>query len=140
MAKVALLRPVMRAPALHRTPAVLLATSAVLVMAAALAGCDDTEKQLDKAKQEVGEFAVRNAAAVAGSAAFYENGHPLDKRLTCRADITSDNKATLTCTGTTKDGKPVTLDGTADGDSVEKGSYVGKVDGQEVFSKDCLDC
>ncbi|MGZ8765866.1 MAG: hypothetical protein ACXW2C_09270, partial [Acidimicrobiia bacterium] len=61
-------------------------------------------------------------------------------RLDCTATATTDNKATLACTGTTKDGKPVTLDGKANDDSAKKGSFVGKVDGQEVFSQDCLDC
>lgn len=111
-----------------------------MVLAIGLAGCSDAGKQLDTAKQEVGEFAIRNAAAIAGSAAFKENGYPLEKRLVCTANVTSDNTATLACTGTTKDGKPVTLDGTADGDTLDKGSFVGKVDGQEVFSRDCLDC
>ena len=39
-----------------------------------LTGCDDAEKQLDKVKQGAGEFAIRNAAAIAGTEAFKENG------------------------------------------------------------------
>jgi hypothetical protein len=118
----------------------------IVVMAVALAvgvgaaGCDDAEKQLDRAKQRIGEAVIRNAAAIAGTEAFKENGHELKDTLDCTADVTSDNKATLSCTGTTKDGKAATLDGTANDDTAEKGSFVGKVDGQEVFSQDCLDC
>jgi hypothetical protein len=115
--------------------------SVALALGIGFAGCSsDAEKELNHAKEKIGEFAIRNAAAIAGSAAFKENGYPLEKRLVCTANVTSDNTATLACTGTTKDGKPVTLDGTADDDSAGKGSFVGKVDGHEVFSQDCLDC
>jgi len=106
----------------------------------ALSGCDEAEKQLDKAKTQIGEVVIRNAAAIAGTAAFEQNGYELEQRLACTATVTSDNTATLDCAGTTKDGKPVTLEGIANDDTAEKGSFVGKVDGQEVFSQDCLDC
>lgn len=105
-----------------------------------VSGCSDAEKQLDKAKTEVGEAVIRNVAAIAGTAAFKDNGYPLEHQLACTAKVTSDNTATLSCTGTTKAGKPVTLDGTADDNSAKKGSFVGKVAGQTVFSQDCLDC
>jgi hypothetical protein len=109
-----------------------------LALGAGLAGCDEAEKQLDKAKTEVGEFAIRNTAAIAGTQAFKENGHELAKRLDCTADVTAENDATVSCTGTTQDGKAATLEGTADGDNLDKGTFVGKVDGQEVFSRDSL--
>jgi hypothetical protein len=106
-----------------------------------LTGCDDVEKQVDKAKKSAGEFAIRNAAAIAGTETFKEKGHELKERLDCKATVDpSDNTAAVSCTGTTLDGKPVTLDGTADDDTAEKGSFVGKVDGTELFSQDCLDC
>ncbi len=117
----------------------------IVVMAVALAlgvgvaGCDSAEKQLDKAKKEVGAFAVRNAAAIAGTEAFKNNGYELSKQLQCKADVSNDLSTTVTCTGTTKDGKAATLDGSADGDNLDKGTFVGKVDGTQVFSQDCLD-
>ncbi len=115
------------------------AVAAVAVgMAMGLTACDDAEKQLDKAKTEVGEFAIRNAAAIAGTEAFKQNNYELSEQLDCVADVTRDNDATVSCTGTTKDGKAATLEGTADGDNLDKGNFVGKVDGQEVFSKDSL--
>lgn len=103
-----------------------------------LTACNEAEKQLDKAKTQVGEFAIRNAAAIAGTEAFKDNGYELVEQLDCTADVNADNDATVSCTGTTKDGKAATLDGTADGDNLDKGTFVGKVDGQEVFSKDSL--
>jgi hypothetical protein len=114
------------------------AVAAVLGMAIGVSACDDAEKQLDKAKTDVGEFAIRNAAAIAGTEAFKQNDHELTEQLDCTADVTADNDATVSCTGTTKDGKAATLVGTADGDNLDKGNFVGKVDGQEVFSKDSL--
>jgi hypothetical protein len=107
-------------------------------MAIGLTACNEAEKQLDKAKTEVGEFAIRNGAAIAGTEAFKDNGYELAAKLDCTADVTKDNDATVSCTGTTKDGKAATLEGTADGDNLDKGTFVGKVDGQEVFSKDSL--
>jgi hypothetical protein len=119
----------------------LLATLMVgLVAVVGVAGCSDAEKQLDKAKSDIGEVVIRNVASLAGSAVFEDNGYPLSKRLACTATVSSDNVATVACTGTTKDGKPVTLDGTANDDTAKKGSFVGKVAGQTVFSQDCLDC
>ena len=105
----------------------------VSVSAMGLGACSSsTEKK-------IGEFALRNGAAVAGSAEFENKGYPLEKRLTCTATVsTSDEKATVACTGTTKSGKPVTLDGQAQNQKDLKGSFVGKVDGKEVFSQDCL--
>jgi hypothetical protein len=126
---------------MRRTLTMSLAAVVAAGLGLGLTGCDDVEKQVDKAKKDVGEFAIRNAAAIAGTETFKEKGHELKERLDCKATVTpSDNKATLSCTGTTLDGKPVTLDGTADDDTAKKGSFVGKVDGVELFSKDCLDC
>ena len=117
-----------------------LVVAVALLSSVGLAGCSDAEKQLDTAKTEIGEVVIRNVVALAGSVAFKENGYPLSKRLTCTAKVTSDNVATVACTGTTKDGKPVTLDGTANDNTAKKGSFEGKVAGQMVFSRDCLDC
>ncbi len=117
-----------------------LAVAATLVATMGVAGCSEAKKQLDKAKTEVGAAVIRNVVAMAGSAAFKDNGYPLSKNLDCTANVTSDNVATVACTGTTTDGKPVTLDGTANDNTAEKGSFEGKVDGQTVFSQDCLDC
>ncbi len=124
----------------RRTLMMSLAAVCALGLSLGLTGCNDAEKQLDKVKQSAGEFAIRNAAAIAGTETFKQNGAELKERLACTAKVTTDNKATVSCTGTTLDGKAATLDGTADGDAAEKGSFVGKVDGKELFSQDCLDC
>ncbi len=103
-----------------------------------LTACNEAEKQLDKAKTQAGEFAIRNAAAIAGTEAFKQNNYELSGQLDCTADVSADNTVTVACTGTTKDGKAATLDGTADDNKLNNGRFVGKVDGQEVFSKDSL--
>ncbi len=91
------------------------------------------------AERRIGEFALRNAASVAGSAEFANKGYPLEHRLRCTATVsTTDEKATVACTGTTKDGRPVTLDGQADNQKDLRGSFVGKVGGNAIFSRDCL--
>lgn len=58
---------------------------------------------------------------------------------TAAADATTDADGVATdysvaCTGTTDDGKEVTMDG-----STEEGVFVGEVEGEEVFRKDCND-
>jgi hypothetical protein len=52
-------------------------------------------------------------------------------------DENGDPAYLVECTGTTEDGKEVTLSGDTD-----QGSFVGKVDGEQVFEKDCIgsDC
>jgi hypothetical protein len=64
----------------------------------------------------------------------------LDCNLTEKPGVTDENgdlAYSLECVGTTDDGKEVTLSGDTDG-----GSFVGKVDGEQVFEKDCIgsDC
>jgi hypothetical protein len=125
---------------MRRSLTMIMATVAVLGLTLGLSGCDDVKKEADKAKTNVAEFAIRNAAAIAGTEQFKNKGAELKERLDCKADVTKDNTATLTCIGTTKDGRPVTLDGTADDNTTAKGSFVAKVDGKVLFSQDCLDC
>jgi hypothetical protein len=64
----------------------------------------------------------------------------LDCNLTEKPGATNENgdpEYMLTCTGTTVDGEDVTLEG-----DTEQASFVGSVDGEEVWSKDCIgsDC
>ena len=125
---------------MRRTTTMILAAVAALGLGLGLTGCNKVEKKADEAKRSAAEFALRNAAALAGTEQFKDKGAELKDRLDCKADVTEDNTATVTCTGATLDGRAVTLEGTADDNAVEKGSFVGKVDGTELFSQDCLDC
>ena len=58
---------------------------------------------------------------------------------TAAADATTNadgvaSDYSVACTGTSDDGREVTMDG-----STEDGEFVGKVEGEEVFRKDCVD-
>jgi len=97
--------------------------------------------------QALDEEAVQTAIATAGEAEFAKAGVSVEGGLDCAATAkpastsgTTDASAfTVECTGTTNDGKGVTLngDGTQDGDT-ERGTFVGKVDNEQVFETKCL--
>jgi hypothetical protein len=82
------------------------------------------------------------AVATGGEDEFKKAGITLDGDLDCTA-TPSDNATTdadgvasdysVSCTGTTADGKEVTLNG-----DTSNPPFVGKVDNEEVFSRDCL--
>jgi hypothetical protein len=124
----------MKGEDMHRYLRAALVAPAALALVLAAAGCDDAEDQLRDAGEEVGEFAIRNAAAIAGTAKFENEGHPLDGRLRCTARVRGDDRATVRCNGRTEDGEPVTLEGEAERGEVRDGTYTGRVAGREVFS------
>jgi hypothetical protein len=122
---------------MHRYLRAALVVPATLALALGAAACDEAEDKLNEAGRDAGEFVIRNAAAVAGKAKFDDEGYNIDGKLSCTAEIRADEqRASVSCTGTTEDGRPVTLEGEADEDKVREGTYVGKVDGEEVFSGD----
>ena len=82
------------------------------------------------------------AVAQGGQDEFTTAGITLDGDLDCAAtpsaNATTDadgvaSDYSVSCTGTTTDGKEVTLEG-----DTSNPPFVGKVDGEEVFSRDCL--
>lgn len=127
-----------------------------LVGALAAAGCSDDTRtsmatDLQNAATDVGEAAgdladnaaealVRNIATQQGEEQFTNAGYALDGPLTCTATVTdSADSIEIACTGTTQDGGAASLAGATDelpGASVVSlsGSFVGTVDGQEVFT------
>ncbi len=136
-----------------RTSAALVAT---IAMAGAVAACDDDDQQtieeevesvvtevvdaIDEASENAVELAARNFASTQAAQEFETAGDPIEGDLTCEADATSDLTAVdITCTGTTVDGGDASLTGTTSefpGASFDEldGSFVGSVDGDEVFS------
>jgi hypothetical protein len=86
---------------------------------------------------------VKTAASTQGQAAFSDAGVDVSGPLSCTAEPSGD-AFTLNCSGTSLDGRPVTLTGTATsvpGGSSVAGTFVGTAAGQQVFSSDCLgDC
>ena len=87
------------------------------------------------------ETAVRNIATQQGEEQFTNAQNPLDDNgLTCEATM-ADGVAgvSVSCTGTTQDGKAATLEGETSevpGASITEleGNFVGSVDGTEVFT------
>jgi hypothetical protein len=86
------------------------------------------------------EALVRNIATQQGEEQFTNAGYALDGPLTCTATVTDGaDSIEIACTGTTQDGGAASLAGATDelpGASVVSlsGSFVGTVDGQEVFT------
>ncbi len=87
------------------------------------------------------ETAVRNVATQQGEEQFTNAKHFLDgSGLTCEAKLADGvSHVTVSCTGTTKDGKAAALDGETSeipGASVThlEGDFSGTVDGNEVFT------
>lgn len=116
--------------------------SAVLVVGT-LAAC--TEAQQEEIVDDTAEIAARNAASAAGTAAFEQQGLEVSDVLECTANSTGGAKElSVTCTGASDDGKELALEGTVSADEQDinvdaiRGSFVGTVDGEEVFSEDCL--
>ncbi|MEO6126585.1 MAG: hypothetical protein ABIR32_23025 [Ilumatobacteraceae bacterium] len=131
--------------------------AAVLTVASlAVAGCSSDTRQsiktdvetavtevgaaIDNATKDAAEAAARTIATQQGEEQFVNAGHTLDGPLTCEATIADGvTSINISCTGTTKDGKPAALTGTTNelpGASVVSlnGQFSGTVDGTEVFS------
>ena len=92
--------------------------------------------------KDVDELLVRTASSVQGQVALAKLGAQVSGPLSCTSAQT-DAGVTVSCTGTTVDGKPVAVSGTATslpGGNAVKGNFVGTVAGQQVFTSDCLGC
>ena len=93
---------------------------------------------------DAAEMLARNIATQQGEEQFTNAGHPLESDLECTATVTDGaDEIVIDCTGIAADGKVASLTGTTDeipGASVVSlsGSFVGTVDGQEVFATDQL--
>ena len=117
----------------RRQVAAILAASLLLSLGAA--ACDLEEQVVSLSE---------SGLASEGATEFENVGVTLNGGLDCtlteKTGVTDENgdpAYTIACTGTTDDGKPVTLDG-----DTEQSSFVGKVDGEQVWAKDCIgsDC
>ena len=108
----------------------------VVVVGFMMTGC--TSKQ----QRAVSEAAVRNVVAVAGAKEFSDHGFPIHDHLTCTAQASHQNplRVAVACHGTTTKGQIVALTGTTLSDRGDRGTFVGTVDGRQVFQKTCLGC
>jgi hypothetical protein len=111
-----------------------------LLVGLSLAACGASgEKQVT----EMTEVIVRTAASTQGQAALSDAGVDVSGPLSCTTQPKGD-QFTVSCTGTSLDGRAVTVSGTATsapGGTSVAGTFVGTAGGQQVFSSDCLgDC
>ena len=89
---------------------------------------------------DAAEIAARNIATQQGEEQFVNAGFPLNGPLECTAEVTDGiDEIVIGCNGVTADGGVAILTGTTDeipGASVVSlsGSFVGTVDGREVFN------
>ncbi|HEX7248742.1 MAG TPA: hypothetical protein VF351_11650 [Actinomycetota bacterium] len=125
------------------TRAIVRASIATVLMTGVLAACTDEQQQ--EIVDDTVEVAVRNAAAAAGTAAFEQEGLEVSEVLECASDSTGGaDRVNVTCSGTSDDGRELRLDGEVAAREQDisvdaiRGSFVGTVDGEEVFSEDCL--
>ena len=126
-----------------RNPGIVPAVIAAALVAGTLIAC--TEAQQKEIVDDTAEIAARNAAAAAGTAAFEQEGLEVSDVLECTANSTGGaDDLTVTCTGVSDDGKELALEGSVSANEEDvsvdaiRGSFVGTVDGEEVFSEDCL--
>ena len=102
-----------------------------------LGGCGGAAE--DKVTEVTGVI-VNTAASTRGQAQFVSSGVQISSPLSCDTQPSGED-FTVSCTGTSSDGKKLSMTGTATsvpGGSSLAGSFVGVADGQQVFSTDCL--
>ena len=123
-----------------------LAGAGVVVVALTAVAC--TEEQRGDLVDQGTEAVVRNVAAAAAAGAFEREGVEVEGALDCTASSTGGvERLEVRCTGSSKDGEELVLEGEATTGDAEpgnlvRGSFVGTVDGEQVFEQDCLgdDC
>jgi hypothetical protein len=109
------------------------------------AGCSSTTRSSVKADVEnatnaAAETVARNVATQQGEEQFKNAQHELTGPLKCTAKVQANAaKIDIACSGATKDGKAASLRGTTNelpGAAVVSldGTFVGSVDGAEVFN------
>ncbi len=111
----------------------------VVVLTLLLVGCGESGQQQ---VADVDEVLVRTAAAAQGQAELAKVGAEVSGPLSCTS-TQQESGVEVSCTGTTVDGRPVAVTGTAtslEGGNAPAGNFVGTVAGKQVFSLDCLGC
>jgi hypothetical protein len=114
----------------------------VILLAGALAACSREQRQ--DIVDDAAEVAARNVAAEGGREEFENAGIRVLGDLDCVANSEGGaQNLTVRCTGSATNDRHLLLEGTVstdpgDIDSVVRGSFVGTVDGKEVFSETCF--
>ena len=114
----------------------------VVVVALTTIAC--TEEQRGDLVDQGTEAVVRNVAAAAAAGAFEREGVEVEGVFDCTASSTGGaERLQVRCTGSSTDGQALVLEGEATTGDAEpgnlvRGSFVGTVDGEQVFEQDCL--
>ena len=109
------------------------------VLSLLLVGCGTTGEQQ---VADVDEVLVRTAVATQGQVELAKVGAEVSGPLSCTS-TQQDSAVDVSCTGTTVDGRPVAVTGTAtslEGGNRPQGNFIGSVAGGQVFSLTCLGC
>ena len=120
----------------------MLACAVLMIGALTTTAC--TEEQRGDLVDEGAEAVVRNVASAAAAGAFEREGVEVDGALDCTASSSGGaERLQVRCTGTSRDGEELVLEGEATTGDAEpgnlvRGSFVGTVDGEQVFEQDCL--
>jgi hypothetical protein len=91
---------------------------------------------LKSTSKDVREAAARNGVAVAAEGEFHRHGVDLTGTPTCAATSDAVGQYHVECSAQTTDGKAASLVGDDPGDAPS--TFVGTVDGQEVFRQACV--
>jgi hypothetical protein len=132
----------MREPLPSRSPRRAAMCLSVLIVAVTALAC--TEEQRGDLVDQGTEAVVRNVVAAAGAGAFEREGVEVEGPLDCSASSTGGaERLQVRCTGSSKDGEELVLEGevtTGDAEpgNLVRGSFVGTVDGEQVFEQECL--
>jgi hypothetical protein len=97
---------------------------------------EDAKQKLKEGSRDAREAAVRNAVALAGPSEFRRRNVEVSSPMQCSASSPNPGEFTVECTGTTKDGKKAQITGSDPG--AADATFVGGVDGTEVFRQNCL--
>jgi hypothetical protein len=114
----------------------------VIIVAVTAMAC--TEEQRGDLVDQGTEAVVRNVVAAAGAGAFEREGVEVEGPLECTASSTGGaERMEVRCTGSSQEGAELVLEGEATTGDAEpgnlvRGSFVGTVDGEQVFEQDCL--
>jgi len=92
--------------------------------------------QLRDSAKDVREAAARNGVSAAIGGEFSRHGVTLDGTPTCAATSDKIGQYHVECSGPTTDGRTATLIGDDPGDGPS--SFVGAVNGEEVFRQECV--
>ena len=123
-----------------RTRTAQLGLAIIIMTTIVMSACSKEQRQ--EVVNDTVELAARNLAKEGGEQKFADEGIEVSDGLDCSATSDVDARTvSVDCTGSSKEGQALTLVGqlsVVDGEIVDSSGFVGKADGKEVFSEDCV--